>query len=339
MNQKRYDLKPMSIGDVLDYSVEAFRQNFKGIVLLSLILYIPWAVFNSIIVNMFVDNQLAGVFTMYKDILNGTYSPEMANVYLGESSTIGSMITGLMSLIQLAYSLTIKLVLNAAVIKMIYDYAISGEVRIKTFADVKILIKDCFKFMPRMMGNAVLFVLIVGTAYFISALVGAFAIIILVAIIVAMDLPPVLIGIIMVLLMLVIVIAVLCAIAFFAVRLIFGANTIVLEGKSVTDSLKRSFYLSKGKFWHVAFTSVFAFMLYYLFTMLLSVGTILLATVNKTLYIIVNAFSQMCVGISEPFILVFITVLFINMKVQKEGLDLEVKMRTLIEKDVATSND
>jgi hypothetical protein len=34
MNKLKSDLKPMNVGDVLDYSVEVFRQNFKGIVLL-----------------------------------------------------------------------------------------------------------------------------------------------------------------------------------------------------------------------------------------------------------------------------------------------------------------
>lgn len=336
MNEIRNDLKPMTVGDVLDYSVEAFKQNFKGIVLLSLILYVPWTVLNSIISNILVDNQLSGVFTMYKDMFNGVYSPEMLESYLGDTSAFGNTVTGLMGMLQLVYSLTIKLVLNAAVIKMIYDYAISGEVKVSSFSDVKALIKYCFRFMPKMMGNAVIFAVILGAAYFISIIVGVLVIMVPIIAISALDFPPVLLAVAIIFLVLLVIIGVLLAIGFFAIKLIFGANIIVIEGKSVSESIKRSFYLGKGKFWHIAFSGIFAIMLYYLFNALLLGATMFLAVVNNTLYIVVNAFAQMSSAIAEPFILVFITVLFINMKVQKEGLDLEVKMRRLIEEENST---
>lgn len=333
MSEIRNDLKPMTVGDVLDYSVEAFRQNFKGIVLLSLILYVPWTVFNSIITNILVDNQLSGVFTMYKDMFNGVYSPQMLESYIGDTSALGNTVTGLMSMLQFVYSITIKLVLNAAVIKMIYDYAISGKVMVSSFSDVKALIKYSFRFMPKMMGNAVIFALILGAAYFISIIVGVVAIIIPIIAISALDFPPVLMAVVIMFLVLIVLVGVFIAIGFFAVKLMFGANTIVIEGKSVSESIKRSFYLAKGKFWHIAFSGIFAIMLYYLFNALLLGATMFLAVVNNTLYIVVNAFAQMSSAIAEPFILVFITVLFINMKVQKEGLDLEVKMRKVIEEE------
>lgn len=336
----RNHLKPMNIGDVLDYSVEAFKQNFKGIILLSLILYIPWVVINSIISNIFIDNQLPEVLAMYKDIFNGVYSPDMFENYITETSNFNNTVAALISMLQLLYSITIKLVLNAAVIKMIYDYAITGEVKVRTFADVKALIKDCFKFMPKMMGNAIIFSLILGTVYFISVIIAVIIIMIpIVMIFSVFDFSPVLSAIALIFLLLLVVIGVLLAVGFFAIKLIFGANIIVIEGKSVSASIKRSFHLSKGRFWHIAVSCIFAFGLYYLFTALLVGATMILSAVNNTLYIVVNAFSQMCVGIVAPFTLVFITILFINMKIQKEGLDLEVKMRKMIEDEKASALD
>ncbi|OPZ87523.1 MAG: hypothetical protein BWY74_03383 [Firmicutes bacterium ADurb.Bin419] len=79
--------------------------------------------------------------------------------------------------------------------------------------------------------------------------------------------------------------------------------------------------------------------MYYLFTALLVGGSLLLVFVNKTAYVVVNAFSQMCGALIEPFILIYITFLFIDMKVQKEGLDIEVKMRKLIEYDSMGMNN
>jgi len=238
-------------------------------------------------------------------------------------------------MLQMVYSITFKLVLNAAVIKMIYDYVISGEVKVNSLTDVKTLIKDCFKFMPKMMGNAVIFVLILATAYIVSVSVAVLVVIAPVVVAFTLYLPPVLLAVTVVLLVLFVLLGVLFAVGFFAVKLIFGAHIIVIEDKSISESIRRSFYLTKGKFWHIAFSGVFAFLLYYLFNSLLIGAAMILALVNNTLYIIVDAFSQMCSAIAEPFVLVFITILFINMKIQKEGLDLEIKMRKLIENEKA----
>ncbi|AEV68120.1 glycerophosphoryl diester phosphodiesterase membrane domain-containing protein [Acetivibrio clariflavus] len=335
MSQVGNHLKPMNIGDVLDYSVEAFKQNFKGIVLLSLILYIPWTVLYSIIVNVLVDNNLADVFNIYRDLFNGVFSPEMADRYLTDAPLINSTMASLLSMLQMVYSITFKLVLNAAVIKMIYGYAISGEVKVNSLTDVKTLIKESFKFMPKMMGNAVIFVLILATAYIVSISVAVLFVIAPVMMVSTLYLPPVLLAVTIVFLIIFVVLGVLFAMGFFAVKLIFGAHIIVIEDKSVSESIRRSFNLTKGKFWHIAFSGIFALMLYYLFNSLLIGATMIVAVVNNTLYIIVNAFSQMCSAIAEPFILVFITILFINMKIQKEGLDLEIKMRKLIENEKA----
>lgn len=336
MNQIRNDLKPMTIGDVLDYSVEAFKQNFKGLVLISLILYVPWIVFYSLTVNIFTDTKITDVLNIYRDLLSGSVD---AINNMPQTSLLESAITGLMTTLQFIYSITIKLVLNAAVIKLIYDYAISGKVEVNTLSDALKLIKGCFKFMPKLMGNAVLFALIVLAAYFISAMLGALLIMFPIIGIAAMNLPEVVLAIIIVVLILVVLIGVVLCIGFFAAKLIFGANAIVIEGKSVTGSLGRSFYLTKGKFWHVAVACIFAILLYYLFNTLLVGATVLLAYVNKTAYIVFNTFAQMSSALIEPFILVFITIMFINLKVQKEGLDLEVKMRKMIaEEKVETNN-
>ncbi|WP_117385922.1 glycerophosphodiester phosphodiesterase [Acetivibrio cellulolyticus] len=339
MDQIRNDLKPMSVGDVLDYSVEAFKQNFKGLVLLSLILYIPWIVFYSLTVNIFAGDQMSGIFDMYKDMFSGTYSSDMLNKYITETSTFQNGITGVMSSLQILYSITIKLVLNAAVIKMIYNYALSGKVEVNTFSDAIKHIKGCFRYMPKMIGNALLFVIIVGAAYLVSVIAAALIIMIPIVIIVSTGIPPVIMGIIIALLVLFVLVGVVFCIGFFAIKFMFGANIIVLEEKPVFESFKRSFYLSKGRFWHIALASIFAILLYYLFNWLLVGATMLLAVVNNTLYIVVNTFSQICAALMEPFILVYITVLFVNMKVQKEGLDLEVKMRKLISDEKTRLNN
>lgn len=336
MSRVRYQLKPMNIGDILDYSVEAFKENFKGIALLSLILYVPWVVIYSILVNIFIGNPFAELISIYSDSFSSSFTPDLLERYIENTNTtfFANAVTLLLSVIQMIYSITIKLVLNAAVIKMIYDYAVSGEVKVKSLAEVKTLIMESFKFMPNMMGNAIIFSMVLSSAYAISIMIGMFLIIIpgiLISTIFRFN--PILIAIAIFFLAIFVVIGVLMAIAFFAVKFMFGANSIVIERKSCFEGIQRSFYLTKGKFWHIGFTCLFAFLLYYLFNSLLVVAPTFLSLINNNLYIVVNAFSRMCAAIVEPFILVFITLLFINMKVQKEGLDLEIKMKALIENE------
>ncbi len=338
MDSKINDLKPLSIGDVLDYSVEAFKQNFKGLLLISLILYIPWVVFYSVTSNLVLGNQMSNLVDMYNNIFSGNFSEEML-YYTQEAPAFESARSLIMSLLQVVYMLTFKLVLNAAVMKMIYEYAITDQATVNNFSDAIKLIRGCFRFLPKLMGNAVLFVLILGGAYFGLAFVAVLAIIAPIGVLIAADLPPFVSGVIMIIMILFIFIGIVFGIGFLAIKLIFGGNAIVLEGKSVFDSIGRSFYLTKGKVWHIAFASIFAFLLYYLFSALLVGGSLLLIFVNKTAYVVVNAFSQMCGALMEPFILIYITFLFINMKVQKEGLDIEVKMRKLIEYDSMGMNN
>lgn len=340
MDQGQNHLKPMNIGDILDYSVDAFKQNFKGIVLLSLILYVPWIVIYSIAENIFIGNPMSEYFNLYKDFLKDAIPQNVLDSYIADANTTNynTLIVSLFSLVQLIYSLTFKLVFNAAVIKMIYEYVISGEVKIKTLSDVRSIIKDCFKFLPNMMGNAIMFVIILGSAYFISIIAGVFIVVVPIAILAPLSSSnPAYLAIVVILLSIFVILGVIIAVGFVAVKLLFGANTIVIEGKSAFQSIGRSFYLAKGKFWHIGFACAFAFVLYYLFGSMLVGASMFLEVFNKTLYIVVNAFSNMCAAIVEPFILVFITILFVNMKIQKEGLDLEVKMRRLIDSEKQAS--
>lgn len=347
MNSIKNHLKPMNIGDVLDYSIEAFKQNFKGIVLLTLILYVPWLVVYSIASNFFAADQMVGIMGIYKEML-GRNVPDALETYesLFDDTGTQAIVTGLLSLIQLAYSVTIKLVLDAAIMKLIYDYVISGEVEIKTLSDVKPFVKKCFGFMGRLLGNKILYALAVGMTYSILLFAGVLAIVIPVMLLAAMDLPngSATISVLLVVLLVIIVIAaVLFGIAFVAVKLIFGASAIVIENETLGGAIKRSLYLTKGDFWSTGISCAFAFLIYYMFKGLLVGSAFIFAMVNSTLYAIANTFSQMSAAIFDPFMIVCICILFINAKITKEGFDLEVKMRMMLEnennKDGETANE
>lgn len=331
MNQVSNDLKPLSIGDVLDYSVEALKQNFKGLLFISLVLFIPWIVFYTLTLNSVINNQVWNSLSI-KGIFNES-TLEYSYNYGQEDSSIGGMIFLVVYLLPIIYNLTIKLVSNASVIKMIYDYAISDRVTINSFSDALKLIKGCLRFLPKLMGSLVLFVIILISVYFAFSLAFGMILIIPIGMIIDSEMTTVAMGVVLSIFMLVIILAIFLAIGYFAVRLIFGANAIVIEGTSVFGSIKRSIYLTKGKFWHIAVTSIFAFLLYALFSLLLAGGSVMLLYVNKTAFIVFYTFSQLCTSLIEPFILIYITLLFISMKVRKEGLDLEIKMRKLIDAD------
>lgn len=64
MIQRNTELKPMKIGDIIDYSIEIFKNNFKTFTFISLVLYIPW-VFAKSMAGASVLKESVNLFSEY----------------------------------------------------------------------------------------------------------------------------------------------------------------------------------------------------------------------------------------------------------------------------------
>ena len=340
MSQRTNELKPMGIGDILDYSIEVFKSNFKIFALLTLILYLPWVFVESLITSSVLGNTLQIYENIFKATIEGNYSGfgEVAsNPY---NSLILSLLSNLMSFLSMGYGLTIKLVYNACIMKIVYDYVVNKQKEVFSFENIKNKIKKGFSFMPRMMGNAFLFNLIFYGTYYISSFIAIFIIIIglLVSGFFIETIPTNVMIALGIIFSIVLILAALFCTAFFWVKLIFGANAVVSENASVFDSIKRSWQLSKGYFWHIALTCLLGFLLFFVSGNMSTAASMFVSVVNNALFVLLFTVTSIFNAFLYPFIIIFITLTFINIKIRKEGLDLEVKIRSMIQKQFEANN-
>ncbi|TYQ18306.1 UNVERIFIED_CONTAM: hypothetical protein Cloal_0737 [Acetivibrio alkalicellulosi] len=334
MNHNTTDLKPMRIGDVIDYSIEIFKTNFKTLALLSLILYVPWIFISSLISSQLLENQLAPFLNLISDFdafnFEETYDYQPNFNYL--------ILNYLLMFLDYAYKLSIKVVFHAAIILVVYDYVVKGTIMPFSFQNTLNIIKQSFSYILKLAGYTFLFGLIMfgvmstlGTVLvFLIGFLSVFIISMTIALPFGLNFIASLVAIILGVLLL---LAGFILLGFFWVKFIFGFNLIVVEKRSVGDSLKRSFDLSKGYFWHIGLSSLLSYFLFSLIGGMFVLASLSTMFINNILYSLLFSFAQVFNAILYPFIYVFITVLFIDMKVRKEGLDLDVKFNKLISRD------
>lgn len=330
MNRKNYELKPMNVGDVLDYSIEVFKSNFKNLSLVVILLYLPWVLIYSLITGKFFSNQaslisqaLAALF-MDRDIID-VIRPDM----LGDNSLFGSISAQLLKLLSFVYKLTIELVFNAAIIRVIYRNIVKGKEFKYDFKEIKGLIRECFKYLPRMMGNAALFYLIFYAAGIVIGIIYLVVFFISIAMLLSATSNTIYIAYFIIFLML--VVAAMLLLAYIMSRFIFGAHAIVIEGYSVFKSIKRSLKLTGGNFWRIAPGCLFAGLLFFMIGNVLSNLSAIFIFINRNLFILMYVISELLGAFMYPFAMVFLTVLFISIKIKNEGLDLEHKIDNLLD--------
>jgi hypothetical protein len=128
------------------------------------------------------------------------------------------------------------------------------------------------------------------------------------------------------------------SICFFYIKFGFGVQAIIIENKGAADGIARSSELSKKMFWN-SFVALFTGGLIYFFIPSISIGiTVLLSFADEELYRQVRlgttAFVQLGYALFYPFLATLTTNIFINWKVNNEGLDLEVKVDKMLAGDI-----
>lgn len=327
-------LKRMSPGDCIDYSIEVYKRNFKNITILSLIFYVPFSL----------------VFTLLSDYLTDEINRARNSIYssvYGRNDITEYVLAFLLILVvYLFYLMTINAVMSGAVSKIVYDDLVYQRKN-----NLKTVIGANFKKFPSLfgykflqylimlgvlIGSAILFYLAafiyisVGTAFMKLALDigGLYGIIVMQVINAA-------VGLIM-------VFWALAFVAFFYIKFGLGVQTIAIENKTASEGLSRSIQLSRGNYWKSFWALFFGIILYFMVPVFLQSLVELLSFLDvrlyEDIYFIATTFVQIVQSIFFPFIVTLITVVFVNMKVINEGLDLEVKVDRLLEMQKEENN-
>ena len=92
--------------------------------------------------------------------------------------------------------------------------------------------------------------------------------------------------------------------------------------------------MSAGSSRHIGFSSLFCYIIYIIVGKMFTIISFYVYGVyeNDIIFYILYSLGTVLSTILYPFVIVFITVLFIDIKVKKDGLDLEIKLNELIEK-------
>lgn len=316
-------LKKMSAVDIVDYSIEVYKRNIKKLTILTLIMYVPFALLYVL---------LSG--TISKD-LNRLTNENGASFSLAMAFFVVSI--GLF-IFYICYFLTINGVLQAAITKVVYNDVVYGR-----SLGLKEVIKDSFKKIFRILGYRSLFYLIMA-----GVIIGTFIVLVLLIWAVLFGFG---IGITLfsggghfseglaiffgVIIMIAVVFGAIVSLGFFYIKFGFGVQAISIENKGATDGIARSSELSKKMFWN-SFVALFTGGLIYIFIPSISIGiTVIVSVADNELYrqmqLAATAFVQLGYALLYPFLATLTTNIFINWKICNEGLDLEVKVDKLLE--------
>lgn len=241
-------LRKMSVGDVLDYSVEVYKRNAKKLTLLALIFFVPFMFVYTLVVS-YISSEMAG-FT------KGNVSPGGSASDFTYMLLAYNLILVVMVLVYFAYTVTLKAVMDTAVVRVVYSDVVN-----RTVQDLKSAVKEGFKKLPSLIANKILYGLILS-----GAVVAVYIVLIVVILIASFSTVP-----------------------------FFMSNPLIFS--------------------------------------LISAGAYGILFVNRSLYVVVAAVTQIITSLIYPALTVLMTMLFINLKIKKEGLDLEVKVDELLEEE------
>lgn len=329
MLQTERALKKMSAGDIIDYSIEVYKRNFKKVTILSLIFYVPF---------LFLYSAFTNSFSSVPAIFGGNRynTPETGAGYI--------LLILFAGILYLFYILTIYAVMSSAVSKVIYDDIVYQRSR-----KLKTIIKESFKKFPSLFGYKTLFYLIMAGIAFAILIVASLLIGILSSITGILGVTSMESGgyagvgifvVIMIIMYLLLIFSLIVAIGFFYIKFGMGIQVIATENRGATEAISRSLLLSRFNFKSSFGALLFGLILYYFIpTLGTGIVSVLLITdpeAYKSIYFVISTAIQVIQAVFYPFIITLMTVIFINMKINNEGLDLEVKVNGLLEQQYNT---
>lgn len=328
MKENEKMLKPMTLGDVLDYSIEVFKRNIKSIAVILLVTLLPLTVLSAVINGLYQSIKLPYTLRRFYYLSKGY---EFLYHYLKKPDIpfALSLLSILVSIIWFIHYLLLRPVINAAITKVIYHDVVKREKQ-----SVKQVLKCCFGSFGSLVGNWILYLLImfgIIMALFLAGCLVYAIIVIIAALSSALGLAGVVLAVILDSL---IAIAAICAIIvfyyYFKVRF-YSIPPVIIEKKSAAGAFSRSSELTKKNFWHISLVTAFAGLFSCLLTLLFSYGTYAGILVNKTFFIFIYILGQLLSAFVGAFMTTVLTMVYINMKVKKEGLDLENRVDQLLE--------
>ena len=310
--------------DVLDYGIFLYKKYFKKIFIINLMMNIPFMLLISIANPLFSDK--------YQDLLNSQSIVESNPTGMFPSILSLYSILFIYFIFYAVYALTIKIVLEGSIVKIIYSDTVLGESR-----TIKQVVKECISQFGKLFLGNLLYLLILGAvilAAYIILLVGVlittFAVVGVASTSVASPWISVILSIIGILIAISVLFFVSLTICFFMGKYWMHLPVICIEQKKAGTSIERCNKIGKNNFYLIGFTYIFVYFIVFLFP---SVTNSIISLVNLTsgnldisIMKVGTIISQLISSILQPLVACVLTALYITLRVKREGLDMEIDL-------------
>jgi len=300
--------KKLKSGDIIDYAVQYYRQNFKTFLIMTLFFHVPILMISSYLLD---------------------YTSFYSNLSLSVTNTSAQFSTGYIIAVYLGliilslYEATIFYVLVLGVMKKSYNEVVFNEI-----LSPKQSIKHGFKTF----GWVILFFIIASSV--ISFIYGVVVIFFAIGITVFNSfIQSVPLAIALIVLFLIII---LFAFVYLITKLIFILPVISVEGKDCIKAIKPSFKVSKNNFWKVFLTIFFGYCFSVQLPNIIQSVSLLVPFDDILVFKIIRVLVSGITAVLTPLFYIIITFIYINHKVQNKNIDFEVKLRKLVSKESPT---
>lgn len=301
------DLRPLSVGEIFDRAITLYRRNlwlFVGITALPAVLALAMTILLQVAQRM-----------MMTDLVAASVDPELA---ASTGLAIFAMIGGIF-VIAIIYWVVYMIALGAA------TYAVS-ELYVGRHATVR----QAYVGMRGRIGALIVLMLFVGLRLGIVGLAGG--LVLAVGSAAAAVIHPVLSGLVVVFG----IFTLFLGIGFMTLRYGMTVPSLVVEGLSPGDAIRRSIALTKGRLWSVFLLVLCAMVITYaamlIFQGPFSIGAIV-AGPDTALGFMLNIAGAVTGTIgttfTAPFLVIGLALLYYDARIREEGFDLELTLAAL----------
>ncbi|SCW77678.1 hypothetical protein SAMN04487970_104510 [Paenibacillus tianmuensis] len=309
--------RPMGIGAIMDRSFQIYRKHFTVTFLLTLLFFGPLYLLQNVVL---FDLSSVSLLPESGETIADSLERFAEAGGSGEELNIGLLLFSFLLL-----PIYVVAVLPAAVSSQLHLVRAAAEGASVGFKE---LLKSSFSRFWPMVGNTLLFGLILGGVYMAISTIVVFGVIIVAAVSIGIGAGIAEIGsdpfggsivliVLLFVLYLLLVVVLTAGIGFFAIRFGFYLPVVALEdGRS---SLGRSWRLTKGNFWRIFGIYFVLSIIYGVFTMgtyALLIAVFKLSLLGQLIYIVLSL-------LITPIYMIPYAVTYFDLRVRNEGADLE----------------
>jgi hypothetical protein len=285
-------LRPMGLADLLDASFALYRRNFALFAGIALLLGVPQSIITSL---------LAAVApTVTTSSSSSDQGVQFSSISLGSTGSGGliSFVFGTLITAALALAISRRYLGERATVEGAYVQVgwkgfrrVLGATLLGVAAAIALFVVPIIVFVLAIVSGAALLV-VVGAILIVGATVGIFVLLI---------------------------------------HWVFAPQAIVIEGLGAVAGLRRSWNVVSGSGWRV-------FGIYIVLSLMVGIlsgiigglaGAVFAVSDDRGLKFLANLISSLVVLLIQPFQLTALTLLYFDLRIRKEGFDLEQMVRSL----------